>query len=210
MPTIWESGDVILYLGDCLEVLPTLLAGSIDLVCTDPPYPREFEKLYEGIAIASKVILRPGGSLVTLCGHYQLARILAAMDKHLRYRWMVKLDQPGAHAKMLMGIEVTWKPMAWFTNGPLHPQRNVIDCCASRKRSKSDHPWQQDLQYAEWAIESLTDLGDLVVDPCLGSGTTGVVCAKLGRRFIGVEIDANSFEKSKKRIGDAQLQMRLL
>lgn len=189
-----------IYCADCLEVLPTLAAGSIDAIITDPPYPRMFEYLYEEMAKIAKSILRPGGSLVTLCGHYQLSRILPAMDRHLRYRWMIKMDQPGAHARMLMGVEVTWKPLAWFTNGSLSPQRNIVDCCASRRRSKDLHEWQQDTQYAEWTIESLTDEGNLVVDPFMGSGTTLIVAIKTRRRAIGIEISEKHYEIAKQRI----------
>lgn len=197
--------SVTLYHGDCLEIMPTLPAGSVDLIVTDPPYPKEYEHLYGAMAKEAKRVLRRGGSLVTLCGHYQLARVLPDMAQHLKYRWIVKLDHPGSHARMAMGIMVTWKPMLWFVNEKLSPRRNITDGCAFGKRSKSNgHPWEQDLDYALWAIESLTDPGDLVLDPFLGSGTTGVACVQTERRFIGIEKDAKYFEIAKRRIETTQ------
>ena len=199
---------VQLYHGDCLEIMPTLDAGSVDLIVTDPPYPKEFEYLYGAMAKEAKRVLRRGGSLVTLCGHYQLARVLPDMAQYLKYRWIVKLDQPGSYARMAMGILVTWKPMLWLVNDAFTPLRNVTDCAVSEKRSKSNgHPWEQDLGFALWAIENLTDPGDLVLDPFLGSGTTGKVCQATGRRFVGIEKDAAYFEIAKRRVETAQLPL---
>lgn len=202
--------DYRLIQGDCLEVLPTLESGSVDLIVTDPPYPKEYEYLYGAMACEAKRVLRVGGSLVTLCGHYQMLRVGAAISENLRYRWVVKLDHPGSHARMAMGVRVTWKPMLWFVNEKLSPRRNIVDGCAFGKRSKdTGHPWQQDLDYALWAIESLTDPGDLVLDPFMGSGTTGVACLQTGRRFIGIEKDPAYFAIAEQRLAQAAQQARL-
>lgn len=194
-----------LHQGDCLDVLRTLDAGSVDLIVTDPPYPKEYEHLYGAMAKEAKRVLRRGGSLVTLCGHYQMARVLPAMAEHLKYRWCVKYDQPGSHARMAMGILVTWKPLLWYVNEALSPRRNVTDCAIGKKRSKtSGHPWEQEMGYALWAIQNLTDPGDLVLDPFMGSGTTGVAALQEGRRFIGVELDAGYFDIARRRIEAVQ------
>ena len=201
--------QVTLYTGDCLDIMRTLEAGSVDAVITDPPYPREYEHLYGAVAKEARRVLRVGGSFLTLCGHYQLPRVLADIGEHLRYRWIVKLDHPGSHARMAMGVMVTWKPMLWFVNEKLSPRRNIVDGCASQKRSKdTGHPWQQDLDYALWGIEALTDPGNTVLDPFAGSGTTGVACVQTGRNFIGIEIDPGYAEIARARIEKAQLQAR--
>lgn len=196
--------------GDCLEIMKTLPAGSVDAVVTDPPYPNEFEHLYEEMAEQAKRVLRRGGSLVTLCGHYQLHRVLPAMAKHLKYRWLLRYDQYGASTYMAMGIRVTWKPMAWFVNEVFTPQRNVCDMVTSGSRQKGNgHPWEQGLDYALWPIQNLTDEGQTVLDPFMGSGTTGVACVQTGRNFIGCEISEDYFKIAQKRIEQAQMQMRL-
>lgn len=194
-----------LHLGDCLEYMKTLPDGCVDAVVTDPPYPKEYEYLYGAMAKEAKRVLRIGGSLLTLCGHSQMLRVGTAMSEHLKYRWVVKLDHPGSWARMAMGVLVTWKPMLWFVNEKLSPGRNITDGCASGKRSKANgHPWEQDLDYAMWGIESLTDVGNVVLDPFMGSGTTGVACVQTGRNFIGCEIDPGYFETAKRRIAEAQ------
>lgn len=193
-----------LYQGDCLEVMKGMEAGSVDLIVTDPPYPKEFEHLYGAMAKEAKRVLRRGGSLVTLCGHYQMARIMPAMGEHLKYRWCVKYDH-GSYARMAMGILVTWKPLLWYVNEVLSPRRNVTDSVTADKRSKtSGHPWEQGLGYALWAIQNLTDPGDLVLDPFLGSGTTAIAAILEGRDFVGIEIDAKYFDMAQTRIASMQ------
>jgi len=195
----------VLHNGDCIEYMRGMEAGSVDLIVTDPPYPKEFEHLYGAMAKEAKRVLRRGGSLVTLCGHYQMARIMPAMGEHLKYRWCVKYDQPGSHARMAMGILVTWKPLLWYVNEALSPRRNVTDCAIGKKRSKSSgHPWEQEMGYALWAIQNLTDPGDLVLDPFLGSGTTAIAAMLEGRRFVGVEINAKYYEMAQQRIEQVQ------
>ena len=68
---------------------------------------------------------------------------------------------------------------------------------------KSDwgkHPTQKPLALLEWLVKSYTNEGDIVIDPFMGSGTTGVACAKHGRRFIGIEKDKAYFDTATKRI----------
>ena len=72
------------------------------------------------------------------------------------------------------------------------------------------HPTQKPVNLYEYLINTYSNLGDDVLDICMGSGTTGVACVQTGRNFIGVEIDEKYFKIAEKRIKDAQQQMRLL
>ena len=69
---------------------------------------------------------------------------------------------------------------------------------------KGYHPTQKPVALCEYLIRTYTDDGDTVLDCCMGSGTTGVACKRMGRRFIGIEKDAAMFEVAKKRIEEAQ------
>jgi len=64
------------------------------------------------------------------------------------------------------------------------------------------HPTQKPLDLLEYLIKTYTNEGDLVLDCCIGSGTTGVACVKLNRKFIGIEIDKDMFNIAKMRIKD--------
>ena len=66
------------------------------------------------------------------------------------------------------------------------------------------HPTQKPMALMEWLIRTYTDENDVIFDPCMGSGTTGVACMNLNRRFIGIEKEEKYFEIAKKRIEEAE------
>jgi len=68
--------------------------------------------------------------------------------------------------------------------------------------SNSLHPTQKPIALMEYLVKTYTNQGDTVLDNCMGSGTTGVACKNLGRKFIGIEQDTNYFEIAKKRINE--------
>jgi len=68
------------------------------------------------------------------------------------------------------------------------------------------HPTQKPLAVMKWIIENYSNPGDTILDPFMGSGTTGVACVQTGRNFIGIEIDPTYFAIAEKRIKDAQAQ----
>lgn len=71
------------------------------------------------------------------------------------------------------------------------------------------HPTQKPVALFEYLIKTYTNIGDLVLDNCIGSGTTAVACINTGRQFIGIEKDKDYFEIAQRRIKDAQEQTRL-
>jgi tRNA G10 N-methylase Trm11 len=119
MQPTWTSdcGSVVLYNGDCLEVLPHL--SGVDAVVTDPPYPKEFLPLYEGLAEASAKCLADGGLLAAMCGHVYLPQIFEMMGRHLSYRWTVAYLTPGAQAAQIWPRRAIafWKPVLVYSKG---------------------------------------------------------------------------------------------
>ena len=75
--------------------------------------------------------------------------------------------------------------------------------------NKKAHPTQMPVGLATRAIVFSSDTDDTILDPFMGSGTTGVACVQTGRNFIGIEIDRNYYEIAEKRIKEAQMQLRL-
>jgi DNA modification methylase len=86
------------------------------------------------------------------------------------------------------------------------PARHL--CCERCNRDKYDHPTQKPLPLMEWCVGFLKN-AETIIGPFMGSGTTGVACVELGRKFIGIEIDSKYFDISCKRISDAYKQPRL-
>ena len=86
-----------------------------------------------------------------------------------------------------------------------HGQRfNVWDLSPQRQKGKDSHPAPFPVSLAQDHVISWSDEGDTVLDPFMGSGTTGVACVNTGRRFIGIELDADYFAIAEKRIAEAQ------
>lgn len=69
--------------------------------------------------------------------------------------------------------------------------------------SISQHPTQKPVALLEYLISTYTNPGEIVLDNCMGSGSTGVACANTGRRFIGIELDEKYFDIAKKRVAEA-------
>lgn len=80
-----------------------------------------------------------------------------------------------------------------------------VSCVRGNSREKSPHPTQKPVALMEYLIKTYTHPGDMVLDNCMGSGTTGVACMNLGRRFIGIEKDVEHgyFQIAEKRISEA-------
>ncbi len=177
---------------------------SIDLIFTDPPYDTESIPLYIDMARIAAQKLKVGGSLITYAGHYALPELLSGMCQHLRYWWIMALQHEGNSARLPgKWVFVGYKPLLWFVREKRRDNEYVSDCFKSRMPSKNEHEWQQDTSEAEYYIERLTSMGDLVVDPFAGSGTTLLAAHGLDRKSVGFEIDTARYSAALNRIADA-------
>ena len=104
-----------------------------------------------------------------------------------------------------------------YSGGGLHPKdgvntgtRNPVSVLAIKADSKVEmglHPTQKPVALMEYLIKTYTNEGETVLDNTMGSGTTGVACARAGRRFVGIERDETYFAVAKKRIEDAHASL---
>jgi site-specific DNA-methyltransferase (adenine-specific) len=197
-------GDATLYLGDCLEVLPTLAAGSVDAVVTDPPYgcnKAEWDAAFpmawytEAKRIARMVVVITGScglkDTVPLVGD-DFVDVISARNMNGMTRG------PIGYGNWIAAVIACGKPKRG---------QNVLQFSVAGQMP--DHPSPKPIEYMQRLIERVTEQGQTVLDCFLGSGTTGVACAQLGRRFIGVEIEPKYFDIACKRIEAAQMQLRM-
>jgi site-specific DNA-methyltransferase (adenine-specific) len=196
--------------GDCLQVLPTLDAGSVDAVITDPPFLKKNLGLYGQMASCLPRILKPGGSLFAMVPHFGIAHVLPAVSEYLKWRWLFCMwQEKGKHPRMAMGIEVMWFPVGWWVNGSWPTGRGFIrDGFENTPVVKTFHPWEKSPEWAEHCIKTVP-LDGVVLDCFAGSGSTGVACLQTGRRFIGIELDAAYFEVARQRLEAVSAQARL-
>ena len=99
-------------------------------------------------------------------------------------------------------VFVHWKPLLWFVKGTLAESTDSIDdYIKSQKPDKLLHPWQQSTIEAEHVIKKLTiATNQIVFDPFMGSGTTGIAARKQNRKFIGIEKEPDIFEIARREI----------
>lgn len=172
----------------------------LGLIVSDPPYPGEYLSVYESLAKLAAKALKPGGSLLVMVGHYHLPAILAMMTPYVNYHWTCCYDMPGAKAQVFQKkVYTSWKPVLWFVKGKYEGDWRA-DKFTSNGPDKTYHEWGQSVSGMVDIIEKFSKPGDVILDPFLGGGATGIAALKLKRRFIGVDSDENAVLTSRARI----------
>lgn len=179
--------------------------NSIDLIFTDPPYSMDSLELYNDLGTFANRALKEGASLVTFVGQYDLLKIgNLVVNSGLRYLWPICVKHTGHYAKMRRfgtQISVAWKPLLWFIKGDKASNLGwLVDYMESEPPDKEAHDWQQSTVEAEHIIKAITVENQIILDPCMGSGTTGIAALNLKRKFIGIEIDKERFEIAQANI----------
>lgn len=192
-----------LFHGDFEEIGKNIPDNSIDLIFTDPPYGSEGLEIYEKLGRLANRVLKQGGSLVTYAGQYYLNRVFKILEPlGLKYWWIIAVRHKGPHANVHQrSIFANWKPLLWYVKGEsANNLRYFIDYVESMIPDKISHDWEQSIVEAEHTIKELTQENQIVLDVLMGSGTTGEAALKLGRKFIGIEIDEQHFKIAKIRL----------
>lgn len=196
-----EIGDAVLYRGDCRDILPTL--PRVDAVITDPPY---------GVAHNKKSAAR----------RYKVREVIAGDEAPPDVSWMAE------YQAIIWGGNNFLLPRStgWLVWDKCHPEEsqhsqaelawtNVVRTVRHhreayhgfmRQRDGWFHPTQKPPGLMRWCVGMTTGT---VLDPYMGSGTTGIACAQTRRDFVGIEIDPRYFEIACRRIEDAQRQESL-
>ena len=193
--------------GDCLEEMKKIPDGSVDLVLTDPPYGIYSNKKATGFSkkrvdwgLAKKKkkvtkeyfdeIFRIGKNQVIFGAQYYIDYLKPTKEMWL---WDKKTGK-----NYFADGELIWTSY----RGTIRIFQHQWCGCfkASERGVKAQHPTQKPIAVMEWCLRKSKE-GDTVLDPFMGSGTTGVACKNLNRNFIGIELDEEYFEIAKARIG---------
>ena len=208
-------GQATLYHGDSREIVPSL--QPVDAVVTDPPY---------GIGESRKN--NPSRSKLAKAKDYGKSDwddkpapdwLMALLREKSRWQvvfggnfyampasscWLVWDKENGASD--FADCELAWTnfPKAvrlkrWMWNGMLR----------AGKEDRGDHPTQKPIKIMEWALSLVPEPNQTILDPFMGSGTTGVACVSMGRQFIGIEARQDYFDSACRRIEEAYAQQRL-
>ena len=194
-----DDDKVQLYHGDFRTESQNIADASIDLIFTDGPYLDSIE-LYKSMSEIGSRVLKDGGSLLCYLTQTELPAVLSAMSEYLHYYWIIALKHGGATGRHGRGIFVEYKPILWFVKGKRERTDFVADFIQSEPSGKVYHEWEQSEVESDYYISHLTNVGDIVVDFMMGSGTTAISAGKMNRKFIGFEIEERTFGIAKGRI----------
>ena len=227
-------GNATLYLGDCLEILPTI--GPVDAVITDPPYVLsdsgpgashfgmslnkfdgdDYKSIVCGFDIPAvfgriEAICQPF-NLFCFCSNKQISSMMAYHEGKGRATTLCVWHKTNA-APFANGV---WRGDIEYV---VHAKDSgaVFVGGAMDKKKVTEHPIVQDeahptvkpLPVIKKYVGICSERGQTIIDPFMGSGTTGVACMNLGRKFIGIEIEPKYFDIACERIENAQRQERL-
>jgi site-specific DNA-methyltransferase (adenine-specific) len=219
-----EIGPHRLACGDCLEVLPTL--GKVDAVVTDPPYgigfyyedgkeassnPQDYAAFVLPVIARCRIISNPGAFFAV----WQ-----AALNFRHFWTWFGDDIRIYAAAKNFVQLRKTpinyaYDPVVmWYQPGkPLRPEKpkrsvdyfvaNTAGIISDTTRIEKGHPCPRPLDAVSEVVSNFTLPGGVILDPFMGSGTTGVACHSLERRFIGIEKEPKYFDIACRRIESA-------
>jgi hypothetical protein len=201
-------GPCTLYLGDCLEILPGL--GAAGTLYTDPVWPNnavpEFSHIEPYKLFAGMISRVTAERMIIHLGCDSDPRILSVIRlPFFRVAWL-EYARPNHKGRLLNTGDAAY----FFGEAPKAiPGKHLI---AGKKVSVDNtgrfpgHPCPRKLEHAQWCIYQFSEPGDIILDPFMGSGTSGVACVNLRRRFIGIEIEEKYFDIACKRIEIAAKQ----
>jgi len=204
-----------LILDDCLQKLKSLPSKSIDLVLTDPPYgirhaksrgansifrfftPKSWDSGIPETEIFDHM-LRVGRRHIIWGGNY-FAHILPPTNG-----WLVWYKCDGLPSLQFSDCELAWTSCT--------TKSKVFNCrhrggIKDSKETTVPHPTQKALEVMKWCVDLFSEPGDTILDPFLGSGTTGVAAKLLGRNFIGIERDPEYMTIASRRIALAHVNI---
>ena len=188
-------GNAVLYLGDCLGILPTL--PKVDAVITDPPYPG-YEYPWPVPALESIQFPAVHSFVFWPC---KAGFPLEYTARHVWSKCNVCIGdaEPYEEIYELRGKET----YLVFRHAVINCQMNAT----LNGDTYHAHPTQKPIRLLNRLVKRTK--ADTILDPFMGSGTTGVACMTLGRKFIGIEIEPKYYEIACERIDNAQRQQRM-
>jgi DNA modification methylase len=199
-------GKATMYHGNCFEILPTLPVECS--VITDPPYGVGFK--YNQYDDTEENFANTVMPVVTASIERFTATICMMSMKRMWLlppaKWVLCWAKPGSVRRNAVCGFSEWEPVFVWGKAKFANDYKYLPDIASHAKDKPDHPCPKPEKLMQWLVLGTTGP---VVDPFMGSGTTGIAAVKEDREFIGCEIDRRYFDEACERIDRAQHQGKL-
>ena len=217
--------------GDCLERMKEIEDGSVDMILTDPPYGMKYKRhikkpRYDEIINDNnlnwmpsafdefKRVLKRNANIYIFCSWHNVDIFKNELQKRFHVKNMLIWNKGGCGMGDLRTDYGGVYEILFFCVNNSGNQRNLNGKRDSNilnfKRSGNKlHPTEKPVALMEYITNKSTDEGCVILDPFMGSGTTGVACKNLNRSFIGIEMDDKYFEIAKERINKETRQQEL-
>lgn len=220
-------GAATLYCGDCRDILPTL--GKVDAVVTDPPYGVNLgNHLAAKDRRVNRVLVKDGYESYDDTPENFAAIVAPAIRSAIsiaersavfvagKSAWVLPAPDaiggvylPAGCGRNAWGFASLAHCLLYGSAPDLHKGAKATAIEATGSAEDVGHPCPKPVRWMRWACNLTSRVGELILDPFMGSGTTGVAAVQMGRRFIGIEIEPKYFDIACRRIEEAQRQSDL-
>lgn len=216
---------ITLMHGDCLEMMKEIPDGSVDMVLTDPPYGMDYQSNWrtatdkfskiakddnldwlDGFCAEMHRVMKINTAAYVFCSWHNVDVFKVALERHFKIKnllvWVKNNhgsgDLKGAYAPKHEFVFFVHKGRCLLRDG----RRPDILEYAKVSGGKMVHPTEKPIDMLERLVRDASDQGDTILDPFMGSGTTGVAAKNLNRSFIGIELDRDYFNIAEDRISN--------
>lgn len=220
--------SVKLMQGDCLDRMKEIEAGSVDMVLTDPPYGMDFQSnrrtvmnKFDKIKNDKELswldafvdechrVMSENSAIYIFCSWHKLDQFKVSIERRFKLKNMIVWVKNNHGSGDLKGGYAPKHEIIFYASkgrvlnrGKRMPDVIYADKIASKNLV---HPTEKNISMLEVFVNQHSDQGRTILDPFMGSGTTGLACVNTGRNFIGIELDDNYYSIAKNRIQEAAL-----
>lgn len=181
-----------------LERLPP---KSVDVIITDPPYPKEYLAVYEDLSRVGAHVLKDGGLCVVMTGKEHLPTYMDGLGKALDYHWVAPIVLTQTARVWHRNVYTQWKPLLLYSNGKYNgPTFNDVIRSEDVPPEKEQHKWQQGEWLMQQIVQRFSVPAAVILDPFCGAGTTGAAALLTNRIFIGADIDEEACLTTRTRL----------
>jgi site-specific DNA-methyltransferase (adenine-specific) len=211
--------DIKLYKGDCLEIMDDLISKQIkvDCIITDPPYGMSYKSTLERhrpiinddnltwlepFAEKAFKLLKDNAHGYVFCSHHHIESFKIILSKIFDYKNILIWEKNNIGLNdFFANYGPKYEMIVYINKGKRELKGNREPNIFKFIKPRNElHPTQKPVDLIEYLISKSTDEGDVIIDPFMGSGTTGVACKNMKRNFIGIELDDEYYNIAKNRI----------